>query len=313
MSQSPVTKLLVMSHPHFADRLIKAIRAKNTALMVGIDPRWDQLPESLRENIDEKDRTAVANGFERFSCEIIDVVAGLVPAIKPQAAFFEMCGPAGMVALANVIDHARLRELLVILDGKRNDIGSTAEAYARSYLGAKPDSAWGCDALTVNPYLGVDSLQPFIARAQQTGSGVFALVKTSNPESKTFQELELAGDGRVYQSVGRWIQHAASQTTGEFGYGIIGAVVGATYPDQLAQLRSELPNVFFLVPGFGAQGGTAADIAGAFDSHGLGAIINSSRQIIFAFNEPRFAQKNWHDSIEKATLESIQQLADLNV
>ena len=184
---------------------------------------------------------------------MIDVVADLVPAVKPQSAFFEQLGPAGMAALGNVIDYARAKGLLVVLDGKRNDIGTTATAYAEGYLGAPPESAWGADALTVSPYLGEDSLAPFVDVARERGAGLFVLVKTSNPGGGMFQDL--VADGRpVYRHVAAYVQNVARQTAGQCGYGIAGAVVGATYPRHTVELRAEMPNTWFLVPGYGSQG-----------------------------------------------------------
>ncbi len=293
---------------HFFDLLAERTHQKSTPLVVGIDPRAKNLPAQLAGDLDSNDYAATADLFTKFSCEIIDTVSPLVAAIKPQAAFFEQLGPPGMVALGKVIDHAKSNGLLVVLDGKRNDIGSTAQAYAEAYLGA--GSGWNCDALTINPYMGDDSLQPFIDRAVKSCSGLFALVKTSNPGSKTFQDLS-SNDQPIYQHVANWIQNAAQQTAGERGYGVIGAVVGATHPQQLAQLRTAMPNTYFLIPGFGAQGGKASDIATAFDSKGGGAIVNSSRGIIFAYENEQFAgQSSWQKSVEAATLHAIAVLRD---
>ena len=278
--------------------------------MVGIDPRLGNLPASLREGVADGDYSQIATAFESFGKEIIDVVAPMVAAIKPQSAFFEQLGPAGTVALANVVDHAVEKGLLVIMDGKRNDIGSTAMAYAKAYLGKKPDSAWGCDALTINPYMGDDSLQPFIDRSLETGSGLFTLVKTSNPGSNTFQELP-CGSAKLYQQVADWVQNAAQECQGKCGYGAIGAVVGATHPDHLAELRHRMPNTFFLIPGFGAQGGKASDIATAFDSQGSGAIVNSSRGIIFAYEKSEYANaSSWQHAVELATEKAIAVIGD---
>ena len=180
----------------------------------------------------------------------------------------------------DVIDYAHERGLLVILDGKRNDIGTTAAAYARGYLG-RDESAWHADALTVSPYLGDDSLTPFVDVAAERGAGMFVLVKTSNPGGGMLQDLVADGQ-QIYRHVAEHVERLATETAGECGYGSVGAVVGATYPEQLAELRAAMPHTWFLVPGFGSQGGTAADVAAAFDDHGLGAIVNNSRGIIFA-------------------------------
>ncbi len=299
-----------MRNQHFTDRLVKAIQSKGTSLIVGLDPRLQRLPASLRESIHVHDWRKIADSFKRFCTEVINVVAPLVPAVKPQSAFFEQLGPLGMVALAEVIDHARDAGLMVILDGKRNDIGSTAVAYAQAYLGQRPSCAWSCDALTVNPYLGDDSLLPMLEHAVAAGSGLFALVKTSNPGSRTFQELRLDDGRRLYQAIAQWIESQAATTTGQFGYGILGAVIGATHPEHLAELRQSMPHTFFLLPGFGAQGGQAADVKAAFDETGLGAVVNSSRKIIFAYEDRQYANSaDWQSAVESATCDAISQLA----
>ncbi len=295
---------------HFADDLTEAVKCKGTPVLVGLDPRWEQLPESFTGG-DAQGWTAKAMAYEKFCREVINVVAPLVPAVKPQAAFFEECGPAGMEALGNVIAYAREQGLLVILDGKRNDIGSTAEAYARGYLGRDGQSAWEADALTVSPYLGADSLEPFIDLASDRGAGLFVLVKTSNPGSHMLQDQTLE-EGTVYRRVASYVEEQSRATCGDRGYGIVGAVVGATYPAQLTELRTAMPHTWFLVPGFGSQGGTAADVAPAFDPRGLGAIVNNSRGIIFAHRRPeyceRFGERRWKEAVEAATLEMIAQL-----
>jgi len=293
---------------HFADRLADAVRRMGNPVCVGLDPRWESLPAGFHEKsdgtIDEK-----ARAYARFCNEVSDVVAPLVPVVKVQAAFFEELGPAGMAAMANVISHAQQGGLLVILDGKRNDIGSTAEAYARGYLGR--ESAWHVDALTVSPYLGDDSLTPFVDVANERGAGVFVLVKTSNPGGRMLQDLQC--DGRaLYARVAEHVDALATKSAGACGYGCVGAVVGATYPEQLAELRRAMPHTWFLVPGFGSQGGTAADVGSAFDGQGLGAIINNSRGIVFAHRKPAFAERfgasRWQDAVNAATREMIAEL-----
>jgi orotidine-5'-phosphate decarboxylase len=295
---------------HFADRLIAAVRRCRNPVLVGLDPRADSLPQGLRAARAD-DPQAVAAAYRTFCCGVIDVVAPLVPIVKPQAAFFEELGPAGMLVLADVIRYARDHGLLVLLDGKRNDIGTTATAYAQGYLGAPPASPWGADALTVSPYLGDDSLDPFVQVARQRGAGVFVLVKTSNPGGKLFQDLNF--DGRpLYQHVAALVERLAIETQGDGGYGAVGAVTGATYPQQLSELRGLMPHSWFLVPGYGAQGGTARDVAGAFDAQGLGAIVNSSRAIIFAHSRKeyreRFGDARWQEAVEAATRDMIAEL-----
>ncbi|HET6883534.1 MAG TPA: orotidine-5'-phosphate decarboxylase [Pirellulales bacterium] len=294
---------------HFADRLMAAVRAKHTPVVVGLDPRWEQLPPPLTTGIALGDRASMAKVYFRFCADVIDVVAGLVPAVKPQAAFFEHLGPDGMVALGEVIRHARANDLLVILDGKRNDIGSTATAYADGYLGA--ESGWQADAITVSPYLGSDSIQPFVDVAAKRGAGVFVLVKTSNLGGGQFQDLVADGEP-LYRRVAVFVEQLAGETVGEEGYGAVGAVVGATYPDQLNELRSVMPSAWLLVPGYGSQGGTGRDVAGAFDEEGLGAVVNNSRGIIFAHSrrgyEERFGAQRWQEAVAAAAREMIDEL-----
>ena len=269
------------------------------------------LPESILPSGGGGDRSEQASAFGTFCRGVIDVVSPLVSAVKPQAAFFERLGPPGMQALAEVIDYSHKRGLLVILDGKRNDIGSTATAYADGFLGPGGQSAWGADAMTVSPYLGDDSLKPFVDIAVERSAGVFVLVKTSNPGGGMFQDL--VADGRpLYSHVAGYVETLARQTAGDCGYGAVGAVVGATYPEQLAELRAAMPHTWFLVHGFGSQGGTAGDVAAAFDERGRGAIVNSSRAIIFAHRRPEYAERfgssRWQEAVEAATRDMIEQL-----
>jgi len=294
----------------FSDRLETAVRRRGNPVLVGLDPRTEMLPKAVAP-APGADWAEQARAVEAFCRGVIEVVAPLVPAVKPQAAFFEQLGPPGMAALANVIGSARESGLVVILDAKRNDIGSTATAYARGFLGPAGGSAWGADAITVSPYLGDDSLEPFVDVATERSAGVFVLVKTSNPGGGLFQDL--VADGRpVYRHVAAYVEDQAQRTAGQCGYGAIGAVVGATYPDQLRQLREAMPHAWLLVPGYGAQGGTAADVAAAFDSHGRGAIINNSRGIIFAHARRPYADRlgptRWQEAVEAATRDMIDQL-----
>jgi orotidine-5'-phosphate decarboxylase len=293
----------------FSDRLAEAVRRLQCPVVVGLDPRWEELPDALRSGRGNN-HASKAGSYADFCRQVIDVVAPLVPAVKPQAAFFEELGPAGMSALAEVIAYSQAQGLLVIVDGKRNDIGSTATAYARGYLG-RGQSAWNADALTVSPYLGDDSLAPFVEVAHERGAGLFVLVKTSNPGGGMWQDL--VSDGRpLYRRVAEHVEQLAADQVGDCGYGSIGAVVGATYPAQLAELRAAVPHAWFLIPGYGSQGGTAADVAGGFDASGLGAIVNSSRAILFAYRRPEYAQRfgaaRWQVATETATRDMIDEL-----
>ena len=294
---------------NFADLLAAAVSRCQNPVLVGIDPRVESLPPALAP-ADPADPAQVAAAYGRFARDVIDVVAPLVPAIKPQAAFFEELGPAGMTVLADVVRYGQQHGLIVIVDGKRNDIGSTATAYAQGFLGRT--SPWGADALTVSPYLGDDSLQPFVDVAQARGAGLFVLVKTSNPGGRMLQDL-VVSDGRpMYRHVAEYVEGLAQKTQGLCGYGSVGAVVGATYPEQLVELRAAMPHTWFLVPGYGSQGGTAKDVAAAFNAQGLGAIVNNSRGIIFAYRAKPYAERfgapRWQAAVEAATRDMIEQL-----
>lgn len=279
----------------FADRLNELVRQRGTPLCVGLDPRWESLPTSLRQRYDDNPE-GHASAFEAFCARVLDLVGGRVPVIKPQMAFFEACGSAGFAALQRLNARARQMGALVLLDGKRNDIASTATAYADAAFGC-----WGGDALTVNPYLGRDAVEPFVTAARKVAGGVFVLVRTSNPGAGLFQDLVCEGK-TLYHHVGERVAEWSRANLGADGLGDVGAVVGATYPAELAELRAALPEVIFLVPGYGAQGGTAADVRAAFRPDGLGAIVNSSRGILFPF---RPEDDQWERRIIAATDETI--------
>jgi orotidine-5'-phosphate decarboxylase len=292
--------------PPFSVRLAAAITARHTPACIGLDPRRESLPPALAAA--SADPRTLAPVFTAFCRDVIDVVAPLVPIVKPQLACFEALGPHGMTALADVIDHARSRGLLVLADGKRGDIGSTAEAYADGWL-AGP---WAADALTVNPYLGLDSVEPFVKTAADRGAGIFILVKTSNPGSKDFQELGC--DGRpLYEHVAAGVEALAARTASGGTYGAVGAVVGATWPRQLDELRAAMPHAWILVPGFGRQGGRASDVRGAFHPDGLGALVVSARDVIFAHARPEMnaglAAHQWQRAVERACRDMIDRLA----
>jgi orotidine-5'-phosphate decarboxylase len=298
---------------HFADRLAAAVRAKGNALCVGLDPRWESLPLELRRRHGRDTLAGVAAAFEEFCGVVLDVVAPLVPVVKPQCAFFEACGPEGMAALQRLLRRARGLGLLTILDGKRNDIASTAAAYAdAAFAGTRVEAhthrVWEADALTVNPYLGRDAVEPFLQSARRAGAGVFVLVRTSNPGAGLFQDLDCGGKP-LYQHVGEAVAAWARESLGACGLGDVGAVVGATYPAELARLRQLLPEVIFLVPGLGAQGGSVADVAVAFRPDGLGAVVNSSRAVLFPF-EP--SARDWKDRIAAAARDTAASLAPLS-
>lgn len=294
---------------HFADRLADAVREKGNPVLVGLDPRAAQIPDALKP--DDENPEAIAAAFTQFCKGVIDTVAPLVPAVKPQAAFFEQYGAPGFAALQETVDYAKAKGLIVLLDGKRNDIGSTATAYAQGLIGGTKGSPMNADALTVSPYLGDDSLLPFVETCKEREAGIFVLVKTSNPGGGMFQDL--VADGKpIYRHVAEYVEQRSVDTLGSGNYGLVGAVVGATYPEQLAELRETMSHVWILIPGFGSQGGTAADVAAGFDADGLGAIVNNSRGIIFAYSrspyDERFGQARWQDAVEAATLDMIEAL-----
>lgn len=272
------------------DRLIEKIEKLNNPTVVGLDPKLEAMPPHIKKAAFDKFGETFAGAAEailRFNLGIIDAVCDIVPAVKPQCAYYELYGWEGMRALEKTIAYAHQKGLYVIADGKRNDIGATMEAYAAAWLGetrigGTSAPAFGADALTVNGYLGGDGIRPLLTVCAENDKGIFVLAKTSNPSSGELQDRTV--DGRpVYEHLGRMAETWGTPLRGKYGYNAVGAVVGATWPGQLAALRRELPHTFFLVPGYGAQGGGAKDAARAFDENGAGAIVNSSRAILYAY------------------------------
>lgn len=274
------------------DRLIEKIIEMKNPTVVGLDPKLEYVPEFIqRRYLDDDGWTlkAAAKAIFAFNQAIIDEIHDLVPAIKPQAAYYEMYGHYGIKALEKTIRYAKLNGMFVITDAKRNDIGATMEAYTNAHIGAVKvgDSEiepFGADALTVNGYLGTDGIAPLLRVCKERDKGIYVLVKTSNPSSGELQD-RLVGDIPIYALMGDMCEQWGSDTIGKYGYSAVGAVVGATYPEQLAELRKRLPHTMFLVPGYGAQGGGAEGLKGAFDERGLGAIVNSSRAIMCAYKK----------------------------
>jgi len=266
----------------FPDRLAEAVRRRGP-LCVGLDPRVEMLPAEFA-------RQEPAVAVERFCLKVLDLVRPYCGIVKPQAAFFELLGPAGFAALQVVQRRAKEMGFVTILDAKRGDIASTAQAYADAAFGP----VWDADALTVNPYLGADAVEPFltVARKAAPSRGLFVLVRTSNPGGGLFQNR--LSDGRpLYHHVGDAVAEWNAAGIGACGLGDVGAVVGATHPAELAELRSALPKMWFLIPGYGAQGGTAADVRAGCLPNGLGAVVNSSRGVVFPFrpNDPDWETK----------------------
>jgi orotidine-5'-phosphate decarboxylase len=266
----------------FADRLADAVDAKRSQLLVGLDPRPDLLPVELRGET-YLSRGAAADACARFCRGLIDAVAPYVVGVKLQLAFFEALGSDGLRAYEDVREYARAASLLVVVDGKRGDIGSTARAYADAYLESGKDGQLPVDALTVNPYLGSDSIEPFLAACRRSGAGLFCLVKTSNAGSADIQDLALSDGRRVWQQVAELVNDWGAGLVGERGLSSVGAVVGATYPRAVAEARRLMPQAVLLLPGIGAQGATPADVARAFTSGPSSALVPVSRAVIYAF------------------------------
>ena len=268
----------------FSDRVAEAVERKRSQLVVGLDPRIDLLPVELRGEA-VLGRAAAAGAVERFCRGIVDAVAPYVVAVKPQVAFFEALGSDGWLALEAVSRYAADAGLLVIADAKRGDIGSTARAYAAAFLeprGAEPPLA---DALTINPYLGSDSIDPFLAACRRHGAGIFCLVRTSNAGGRDLQDAVLSDGTPVWRHVAGLVSEWGADLVGEHGMSSVGAVVGATVPRLIGDARRAMPQQIILLPGVGAQGATSADVARAFTSGPASALVNASRSVIFAYRD----------------------------
>ena len=266
----------------FGDRLAELVERRRSQLVVGLDPRSELLPVEIRGDV-HVGRASAAEACARFCRGLIDAVAPYVVAVKPQLAFFEVTGADGMRAFEDVCAYARNAGLLVIADGKRGDIGSTARAYADAYLEAHDGEPPVVDALTVSPYLGSDSMEPFLAACRRSGAGLFCLVKTSNAGSADIQELALSDGRQVWEHVAELVAHWGEGLVGERGLSSVGAVVGATYPRAIDLARRLMPQAILLLPGVGAQGAPPADVARAFTSGPASALVTVSRAIIYAF------------------------------
>ena len=298
------------------DRLIENIIEKQNPTVAGLDPKLDYVPASIKDACFAqygKTLEGAAAALLAFNKAIIDQICDIVPAVKPQAAYYEMYGWQGVRALAETIAYAQQKGMFVMTDGKRNDIGTTMEAYATAHLGTtdvagEAIDAFGADALTVNGYLGTDGIRPLVKICQEKDKGIFVLVKTSNPSSGELQDLKLTNGASVYEQMGRMCEQWGEALPGKYGYSGVGAVVGATYPEQLKEMREKAPHTFFLVPGYGAQGGGAQDAKNAFDKNGLGAIINSSRGIMCAWKKQGLTED---DFAAAARSEALRMKADI--
>lgn len=265
------------------DRLCKAIQNTQCPVCAGLDTEYGYLTPEYRSEAAEPTDSEKAKCVFKFNCDIIDAIADIVPSVKVQIAYYEQYGAPGVQCFYDTMDFARRKGLVVIADAKRNDIGATAESYAMAHLINSP-----ADFLTVNAYLGIDGIKPFIDACAATGKGIFVLVKTSNPSGGEFQDLDVGGK-KLYEAVADKVQSWGEPLTGALGYSSVGAVVGATYPAEALALRARVPSVFFLVPGYGAQGAGADDIAVNFDQNGLGAVVNASRGLLLAYKKEKYA------------------------
>lgn len=265
------------------DRLCQAIKDTQCPVCAGLDTEYGYLTPEYQSEAAEPCDSDKAACVLKFNCDMIDAIADIVPSVKVQSAYYEQYGAAGVQCFFDTMAYAQSKGLVVIADAKRNDIGATAKAYAQAHLINSP-----ADFLTVNAYLGIDGIAPFLEACEATGKGIFVLVKTSNPSGGEFQDLDVGGK-KLYEAVADKVRQWGEPYIGECGYSAVGAVVGATYPAEAAALRARIPSTFFLVPGYGAQGAGADDIAVNFDEQGLGGVVNASRGLLLAYKKEKYA------------------------
>lgn len=272
-------------------KLIKQINKKQCPICVGLDTRLEYLPDEFTNQYEFEILDGACDAIFDFNRQLIDELADIIPSVKIQNAYYEMYGIKGIETYKKTIDYAKSAGLVVIADVKRGDIGSTSEAYALAHIGETPivgGTPFGVDFMTVNPYFGTDGLKPFIETCEKYDKGLFVLVKTSNPSSSEIQDIKAFDGELIYEKVAKLvIDWGKTSVDGEYGYNLIGAVVGATHKEEGVKLRKMMKNTFFLIPGYGAQGATASDVAGMFDSNGNGGIVNSSRGIICAWKNDK--------------------------
>lgn len=276
----------------FIDKLIEKIIKLKAPIVVGLDPILDMIPDVYKsESVDGNERFKTPGSviFD-FNKDIIDAVVDYVPAVKPQIAYYEAYGIDGLIAFQKTVQYAQEKGLIVIEDAKRNDIGSSAQAYAEGHLGhsisvdgKQKITLFNVDCMTVNPYLGSDGIEPFTKVCDSENKGIFVLVKTSNRSSGDFQDKVYSDGTTLYETVAEYVSKVSEKRKGKYNYSSIGAVVGATYPEQSTKLRKSMKSSYFLVPGYGQQGGTSKDVLPCFDENGLGALVNSSRGILYSY------------------------------
>ena len=302
------------------DVLQEKIREKKNPTVAGLDARIEYVPEYIRKEAFEKYGVGLKGAVEaiwQFNVGLIDALCDIVPAVKPQSAYYENLGWQGMEMLERTIRYAKEKDLFVIADIKRGDIGSTATAYAEGWLSGAPIEgqvfkSFDADCVTLNGYMGSDSIKPFLEAAKGEDKCAFVLVKTSNPGSGELQDVKAADGRTIYEVMGELNEQIAAGTEGKYGFTMAGAVTGATYPQQIQDLRARLPHTFFLVPGYGAQGGTAEDLRHCFNEDGLGAIVNSSRGIIAAYKQEKYAKFGPEHFAEASRQAVIDMIADIN-
>lgn len=287
------------------DQLIEKIKIMKNPTVIGLDPRYEMLPKCVKDKY-PKTLEGVGQAIIEYNKALIDAIYDIIPAIKPQIAFYEMYGIPGMQAFKVTCEYAKQKGMFVIADIKRGDIGSTAQGYSNAYLGKtkieeNEQSLYDIDFVTVNPYMGTDCVKPFIDDCKKYNKGLFILVKTSNPSSGELQDVKLENGEEVYTRVAKYVEKWGEELRGEYNYSSISAVVGATYPEQLKQLRQIAPHTYFLIPGYGAQGGKAEDIALGFDENGLGGIVNASRSLMCAYKSEMWKGKFEEKDYAKAT------------
>ena len=297
---------------HFADELILRVRELGHPLCVGLDPHLESIPPPFRRGSMRPDDPETAEAVESFLLAVIDRIAQRVAIVKPQIAFYERLGWRGLRCLEAVVAYAREAGLLVLLDAKRNDIGSTAVAYAQAYL--EPGCALPVDAMTLNPYVGAEGLEPFVERAERYGRGLFVLVKTSNPSSGDLQDREVDG-APLYETVAGFLEPISARLSGpRTGWSSLGIVVGASYPAQAERIREHLPRAIFLVPGYGAQGGSAVEAVAGFSrgKRGLeGGIVNSARDLLFPDAAYSDDAASWEKAFDAGLDEAIRELGQV--
>lgn len=287
------------------DRLIEKIKQMSNPTVIGVDTRYELVPDCVKNKY-SKDINGMCKAMLEYSKALIDATYDIIPAVKLQSAYFEMYGIEGIKLYKEMIDYCKSKGMIVMADVKRGDIGSTSSGYSRAYLGKnlineKEESIFDVDFATVNPYMGSDCVNPFVEDCKKYDKGIFVLVKTSNKSSGEIQDLKTEDGEEVYKKVARLVNSWGEELIGENGYSNVSAVVGATYPKQLEELRELMPHAYFLIPGYGAQGGKAEDIALGFDENGLGGIVNATRSLMCAYKSERWQNEFSEEDYAKAT------------